>query len=403
MTGRLPTFAVSNGHRKRSAPSAAWPTAMTGSRPCGSRQCRAQALAQSNVCGPVQGAIACRRFQSSSTLARSPVMRSDTRPTLVVTAIGPFDSIRRRAISASVRKRAVELIRWRRPLDGYWSRREGGIVRQSFLKEAPSQWGIPGRNDGRAGLMVDGAKRRAALAKIKTAMMKAAMSGLYHTGAHRLLAPYTQGVGLIFTLHQVHPEPAEPKAFAPNRILEVTPGFLDAVIDQVQEAGLDIVSLDEAVRRLREEDPRRFVSFTFDDGYRDNLEYAYPLFRKRSLPLTLYVPTDYPDGKGELWWITLEEIVTRAEEIELCRDGTLWKLAARTVPEKYRAYNEIYWWLRRIDEATQRQVVRALAERYDVDMGADCRRLIMGWDEIRQLAEDPLVTIGAHTKSHFAI
>ncbi len=238
---------------------------------------------------------------------------------------------------------------------------------------------------------------------MKTAMMKAAMSGLYHTGAHRLLAPYTQGVGLIFTLHQVHPEPAEPKAFAPNRILEVTPGFLDAVIDQVQEAGLDIVSLDEAVRRLREEDPRRFVCFTFDDGYRDNLEYAYPLFRKRSLPLTLYVPTDYPDGKGELWWIALEEIVARADEIELCRDGALWRLPAGTVQEKYRAFHEIYWWLRRIDEATQRQVVRALAERHDVDMGADCRRLIMGWDEIRRMAEDPLVTLGAHTKGHFAL
>ncbi len=241
------------------------------------------------------------------------------------------------------------------------------------------------------------------MAKMKTAMMKAAMSGLYHTGAHRLLAPYTQGVGLIFTLHQVRPEPAAPKAFAPNRILEVTPGFLDAVLDQVEEAGLDIVSLDEAVRRLREGDERRFVCFTFDDGYRDNLEYAYPLFRKRSLPLTLYVPTDYPDGKGELWWVALEEIVARAEEIELCRNGTLWKLAARTVPEKYRAYNEIYWWLRLIDEATQRRVVRALAERYDVDMGADCRRLIMGWDEIRRMAEDPLVTVGAHTKSHLAI
>ncbi len=251
--------------------------------------------------------------------------------------------------------------------------------------------------------MVDGAKGRAALAKMKTAMMKAAMSGLYHTGAHRLLAPYTQGVGLIFTLHQVRPEPAEPKAFAPNRILEVTPDFLNAVIDQVQEAGLDVISLDEAVRRLREEDTRRFVCFTFDDGYRDNLEYAYPLFRKRSLPLTLYVPTDYPDGKGELWWIALEEIVARADEIELCRDGALWRLPAGTVQDKDRAYREIYWWLRRIDEATQRQVVRALAERHDVDMGADCRRLIMGWDEIRRMAEDPLVTIGAHTKGHFAL
>jgi peptidoglycan/xylan/chitin deacetylase (PgdA/CDA1 family) len=251
--------------------------------------------------------------------------------------------------------------------------------------------------------MVDGAKRRAALAKVKTAVMKAAMSGLYHTGAHRLLAPYTQGVGVIFTLHHVRPEPDEPKAFAPNRILEVTPEFLDAVLDQVQEAGLDVVSLDEAVLRLQEGDDRRFACFTFDDGYRDNLKYAYPMFKRRSMPLTLYVPTDYPDGNGELWWLALEEIVARAHEIELCRNGELWRLPAGTVPEKTRAFAEIYWWLRLIDEATQREVVRVLADRYEVDMAADCSRLVMDWDEIRTMAADPLVTVGAHTKGHFAV
>ena len=168
--------------------------------------------------------------------------------------------------------------------------------------------------------MLDGARRRAALARMKTAMMKAAMSGLYHTGAHRLLAPYTQGVGVIFTLAHVRPEPERPNAFAPNRILEVTPGFPRCGARsgaELQE--LDVLSLDEATQRLKEGDDRRFACFTFDDGYRDNLEYAYPLFKRRSLPLTLYVPTDYPDGNGELWWLALEEIIARASEIELCQ------------------------------------------------------------------------------------
>ena len=179
---------------------------------------------------------------------------------------------------------------------------------------------------------------------VKTAMMKAAMTGLYHTGAHRLLAPYTQGSGVIFTLHHVRPESG--KAFAPNRILEVTPEFLEAVLDQVEAEGLDVVDLDEAARRLKEDDPRRFACFTFDDGYRDNRDNAYPIFKRRGLPLTIYVPTDYPSGKGELWWIALEEIVARADEIELCRNGDLWRLPSKTIAEKWRTYDQIYWWLR---------------------------------------------------------
>jgi peptidoglycan/xylan/chitin deacetylase (PgdA/CDA1 family) len=238
---------------------------------------------------------------------------------------------------------------------------------------------------------------------MKTTMMKAAMSGLYHSGAHRLLAPYTQGAGVIFTLHHVRPEPDRPNDFAPNSFLEVTPDFLDGLLDQVQAAGLDVVSLDDAVQRLKQGDDRRFACFTFDDGYRDVVEHALPLFKRRSLPLALYLPTDYLDGKGELWWLALEQVIARADEIELCRDGALWRLDTATVPDKVRAFDEIYWWLRAVDEATQRRVVRVLAERYDVDMAADCRRLVMGWDEVRTLAADPLVTLGAHTKGHFAV
>ena len=48
-------------------------------------------------------------------------------------------------------------------------------------------------------------------------------------------------------------------------------------------------------------------------------------------------------------------------------------------------------------------MVRVLADRYDIDMAADCARLVMDWDEIRSMAADPLVTIGGHTKCHFAI
>ena len=175
------------------------------------------------------------------------------------------------------------------------------------------------------------------------------------------------------------------------------------MLDQVEEAGLDVVSLDEVVRRLREDDARRFVCFTFDQGYLDALRHAYPLFQRRSLPLTLDIATDYASGWGELWWLALEEVITRAREIELCRHGELWRLPAATAQEKQRSFEQIYGWLRSVDEATQRQVARALADRYDIDMSATCHDLMMSWGDIRRLAADPLVTIGTHSKAHYAI
>jgi len=235
-------------------------------------------------------------------------------------------------------------------------------------------------------------------------MMKAAMAGLYHTGAHRLLAPYTQGTGLIFTLHQVRPEPVEPRPFAPNRILEVTPEFLEAVLDQVHDADLDVVTLDEAADRLVRGKGKRFVCFTFDDGYRDNFQYAYPMFKARGLPFTLYVPTNYPDGHGELWWLALEQAVAGVgQEITVMRDGETWRLPTKTLADKEQAFEEIYWWLRSVGEETQRQAVRRLAEAQRIDLSAQCRAMIMSWDELRVMAADPLVHIGAHTKDHFAV
>ena len=47
--------------------------------------------------------------------------------------------------------------------------------------------------------------------------------------------------------------------------------------------------------------------------------------------------------------------------------------------------------------------MRTLAERFDIDMPELCRDQIMNWAEIRTLAADPLVTIGAHTKGHYAL
>ncbi|MGD9803501.1 MAG: polysaccharide deacetylase family protein [Hyphomicrobiaceae bacterium] len=240
------------------------------------------------------------------------------------------------------------------------------------------------------------------MSRNRTGLLKSALSALHFTGADRLLAPLTRGVGVIFMLHSVRPR--RPEGFAPNRILEITPDFLEQVIDLVVDSGFDVLSLDDAHSRLREGDfDRPFASFTFDDGYRDNRDFAYPIFKRHNLPFAIYVPSDFADGRGDLWWIKLEMAIAACEVIHARIDGVAERLETATVEQKEQAFARIYWWLRSIPEFETRRFVNDLCASHGVDTAGLCRDLIMGWDELRDLAQDPLVTIGAHTRRHMAL
>lgn len=239
------------------------------------------------------------------------------------------------------------------------------------------------------------------MSRRSTALAKALLSALHYSGADSIVAPVTRGIGAILMLHHVSPE--DPGSFEPLRVQKVSPDFVDAVIRQVRASGFDIVSLDEAHFRLIEGDRRRFVCFTFDDGYRDNVDYAYPVFKRHKAPFTVYVPTNYPDGHGDLWWQALARVVASLDALDVKLDGSIRRLRASTPDEKDAAFNTVYWWLRGINETDARAYVRDLCYGIDFDPRTLCHELMMTWDEVRQLAADPLVTIGAHTRDHFAL
>jgi hypothetical protein len=54
---------------------------------------------------------------------------------------------------------------------------------------------------------------------------------------------------------------------------------------------------------------RFFVALTFDDGYRDNLEDAWPVLAKHEAPWTLFVTPGFADRSARLWWLELEEAI----------------------------------------------------------------------------------------------
>lgn len=240
------------------------------------------------------------------------------------------------------------------------------------------------------------------MSRRSTQLFKAALSALHYSGADSLIAPFTAGNGVIFMLHQVCSD--APAEFDPNRILKVTPEFLESVILQVRAAGFDIISMDDVADRLKAGDEARpFAVFTLDDGYKDNRDFAYPVFKRHNAPFTIYVAADFADGRGDLWWLTLQEALSILPEVTLDIDGVDRHFALATPEQKDRAFHIIYWWLRSLDETLARAITHRLSRDAGFDPKAFCRDLVMTWDELRALAADPLVTIGAHTATHYAL
>ena len=236
--------------------------------------------------------------------------------------------------------------------------------------------------------------------QFRNRVIRAGLGALYLSGAHLLLRPIFSGVGAIFTLHHVRPR--RPTPFEPNHHLEVTPEFLRATLHHLRSHDIDIVTLDEMHRRLIEKNfARRFACFTFDDGYRDNRDFALPVMREFDAPFTVFVTSDFADGIGRLWWVALEKVVAAASLIEITIGGVPCRLDAATPAAKQAAYNRLHDWLRALPGGYDvRREIGALCARHGIDEAAICPDLCMNWDELRPFADDPLVTIGAHTASH---
>jgi peptidoglycan/xylan/chitin deacetylase (PgdA/CDA1 family) len=238
----------------------------------------------------------------------------------------------------------------------------------------------------------------------KTSLIRLGLETLYHTRAHVALEPACRGIGVIFTLHRVAaPGAASGPEFGPNGCLEISAEFLDAVIARVRDLGLDLVGIDEAQRRIVEPDGTRFAAFTIDDGYRDSLDVALPVFRRHRCPFTVYVASGLIDRTVNLWWVVLERVIAGADTIRIPLEGRVRTFACENDRDRQAAFEAIYWPLRAMGESGKLHAVRALADRHGVDIAAIDDELGLTAGGLSELARDPLVTIGAHTVDHPAL
>lgn len=183
-------------------------------------------------------------------------------------------------------------------------------------------------------------------------------------------------VGEIWCLHRVVPERS---LFPSNRELEITPDYLEQLITDRLSLGYRFVDTDTFVQKATHCcADRKLINITFDDGFSDIYEEAYPILKRLGIPFTIYVTTDMPDGKVDLWWLQLEQ---------LANGDKAW--FEQTMSAIYASKKPIATAMHTLTNSTPDSTL--------------CQRLALSWDTLRTMLAKGLCTIGSHGVSHSAL
>ncbi len=210
---------------------------------------------------------------------------------------------------------------------------------------------------------------------------------------------YFSGLATIFMLHRVHP--FEDNKLLPNENMKVSPEFLEKFIVELKSKGYEFISLDRLYEILKNgEKVEKQIIFTLDDGYKDNYEIAYPIFKKYNIPFTVYITTSFPEKTAILWWHGLEDIIIENSEIILFDDS---KYICKTEEEKIDTFLKIREIIISFKQEDFLEKLNELFVSYKIDWFLKYDELAMSWNEIKKLSEDEIVTIAGHTKNHYAL
>jgi len=141
--------------------------------------------------------------------------------------------------------------------------------------------------------------------------------------------------------------------------------------------------------------PPRATLITFDDGYRDLGEHAFPVLEKLGLPATVFVATAYPGQPDRaFWWDRVYRAVRRSPRTTFTLPSLgLVQLGDMRLETIHRLQDHIV----NLPHREAMRLVDAICEEAGApDTGP---RSVLSWQELRDVGAQG-ITVAAHTRTH---
>lgn len=221
------------------------------------------------------------------------------------------------------------------------------------------------------------------------------------------VAPHLWGRGdgslLVLMYHRVLPRGNAQRA-AEQPGMYVAPETLAMHLELVKRHFTPI-HLDEWWQRIERGEPlpRRACAVTFDDGWRDNHDFAWPVLRAAGVPATIFIVSSLVGTRYSFWPNRLGRLLA------VPRAAMASQALLEALPE-LRADARVASGSMLGPEAIDAAVMVCKRARSDADMNRLLESFVppaggaasdlMDWDQIRSMSADGQIRIGSHTRHH---
>jgi peptidoglycan/xylan/chitin deacetylase (PgdA/CDA1 family) len=162
-----------------------------------------------------------------------------------------------------------------------------------------------------------------------------------------------------------------------------------------------VARLDEAIEVVEgARKPRgTVVLLTFDDGYLDNYEIAFPVLSAHGVQGVFFLPTSFIGTNRIPWWDLIASIIKRSRksafqlsypsfhQFDIARDGVL------------AVVEQVLWVFKREAAEDTECFLTALEEACDSPRPDECQRCFLNWEEASAMLRGGMA-IGSHTHNH---
>jgi len=160
----------------------------------------------------------------------------------------------------------------------------------------------------------------------------------------------------------------------------------------------NVLPLEELVERAAKSDvPPNAVAITFDDGYQDNYENAFPILKQFGLPATIFLATGAIDSNTPLWHDRVFDAFrrTNTESVSFAEE----EYPLRTPSEKCTAVNAFRRYLRKYNFQDWADQIQQLTDKLGMPETGCLHAQKLSWREIEEMSIEK-ITFGAHTVTH---